>query len=505
MATHLCPPTAIGWKARASHPSKPCRATSALAGCAYSAAGQAASALHSLAVLQVFQAKMLASEEAGLDAASLRDLRSMTDLALRATKATAQAIGRSMSSLVVLECHLWLTLTEMKEADKVPFLDAPVSSNSLSGPAVEGFAERFTEAQKSSHAMRHFLPKRASSAASSRPKPVPTQQPAKPKPATPEPLPPKGRQDRGRSRSARCYPKRQGPGLRSPWIRRLRSPPDQPGRKRRGQSLAIAGPPRKQPLMCLLSPRSALGAEKSVFFGSPRAHSSARASDKIKHMLFQKESKYPLLPTISVLPLCSQSLEPIQPLATRAEACQAIPGVSEWIMATIRRGYSLQFARRPPRFSGVVTTTVRSEDAQVLRAEVMNLLVKGAIEVVTPAQSESGFYSCYFLVPKNKKFVQDDHIETDPLANTPWGLVHVAGSERRILSHPGSPPSQTILEIRIRGGGISIQGPPVWAVPGSHALLRDVWMRLSPLCDRWEFASSTTSTTGSFWPSQRQF
>jgi hypothetical protein len=56
-----------------------------------------------MAVLQVFQAKMLASEEAGLDAASLRDLRSATDLALHATKATAQVIGWSMSSLVVLE------------------------------------------------------------------------------------------------------------------------------------------------------------------------------------------------------------------------------------------------------------------------------------------------------------------------------------------------------------------------------------------------------------------
>jgi hypothetical protein len=29
----------------------------------------------------------------------------------------------------------------------------------------------------------------------------------------------------------------------------------------------------------------------------------------------------------------------------------------------------------------------------------MNLLVKGAIEIVPPAQSESGFYSRYFLVP----------------------------------------------------------------------------------------------------------
>ncbi len=49
----------------------------------------------------------------------------------------------------------------------------------------------------------------------------------------------------------------------------------------------------------------------------------------------------------------------------------------------------------------------------------------------------------------------------------PRGLVHVAGSERCVLSHPGSLPSQAILEIHIRRGGISIQGPAVWSVPGS--------------------------------------
>ncbi len=181
VAAHLCPPTAIGWKA--SHLSKPCRATSALAGRAYSAAGQLASALHSMAVLQVFQAKILANEEAGLDTASLKNLRSTTDLALRATKANTQAVGRAMSSLIVLECHLWLTMTEMKEADKVPFFDAQVLSGNLFGPAVEGFAECFTEAQKSSQAMQHFLPKcTSSSSASSRPIPA-----AKPTPTTPEP------------------------------------------------------------------------------------------------------------------------------------------------------------------------------------------------------------------------------------------------------------------------------------------------------------------------------
>ncbi len=102
----------------------------------------------------------------------------------------------------------------MKEADKIPFLDAPILSGSLFGPAVEGFTERFTEAQKSSQAMRHILPKRtSSSSASSHPKSALTQQTAKPAPTTPEPQPPEERRDRGRSRSARCYnfPRCQGP------------------------------------------------------------------------------------------------------------------------------------------------------------------------------------------------------------------------------------------------------------------------------------------------------
>ncbi|KAL0147865.1 hypothetical protein M9458_056824 [Cirrhinus mrigala] len=143
VAAHLCPPTAIGWKAKASHPSKPCRTTSALAGRAYTAT------LHG---------NSPSSDKSALDPATMTELRSATDLALRATKATAQAIGRSMASLVVLERHLWLTLTEIKDADKVPFLDAPISPTGLFGPSVEGFAERFSAAQKTSQAMQHFLP-----------------------------------------------------------------------------------------------------------------------------------------------------------------------------------------------------------------------------------------------------------------------------------------------------------------------------------------------------------
>ncbi len=62
--------------------------------------------------------------------------------------------------------------------------------------------------------------------------------------------------------------------------------------------------------------------------------------------------------------------------------------------------------------------------------------------------------------------VQDDHAEADPLADSHRGLVLFSGSERRILSHPDSPPSQTILEIRLRGSGLPVHGPTLWAVSG---------------------------------------
>ncbi len=81
---------------------------------------------------------------------------------------------------MVFERHVWLNLTETKDADKVPFVDSLVSPTGLFGPAVEGFTERFTATQKSSQAMQHFLPKHSSSAAAfSRNKMAPTQQPAK--------------------------------------------------------------------------------------------------------------------------------------------------------------------------------------------------------------------------------------------------------------------------------------------------------------------------------------
>ncbi len=211
---------------------------------------------------------------------------------------------------------------------------------------------------------------------------------------------------------------------------------------------------------------------------------TATIADKIKSIHFQKESKNLFLPTISILPLCSQSAQLFQTLAMRAEAWQAILGVLTLVMTKVRRGYTLQFARRPPRFRGVLATTVRSENAQVLHAELMNLLEKGAIEIVPPAQSESGFCSHYFLVPKKDgglRPILDLRFLSYALMKRLFRMITLKQTLPQIC--PGdwfmsldlkdayfhiqvAPVTDNSWDSHSKGG-ISIQGPAVWIIPGS--------------------------------------
>lgn len=116
VAAHLCPSTSLKVKLSVVHPNKPYRTITSVVGKAYTAPGQAASALHSMSVLQVFQAKMLKHLEKNVPNLEIfRELRNSTDLALRATKMTGQSIGCTMGSLVVLNRHLWLTLMDVKD------------------------------------------------------------------------------------------------------------------------------------------------------------------------------------------------------------------------------------------------------------------------------------------------------------------------------------------------------------------------------------------------------
>ncbi len=123
-----------------SLPYKPLQDTSRLNGRVYAAAGQAVASLHTMAVLQAYQADLLKDLDngQGLSPDEVAELRRTTDLALRATKQAATAMGRSMAAMVVTERHLWVNLADLEKKEKGFLLDAPISPSELFGMSVGG-------------------------------------------------------------------------------------------------------------------------------------------------------------------------------------------------------------------------------------------------------------------------------------------------------------------------------------------------------------------------------
>ncbi|KAI2655706.1 Transposon Ty3-G Gag-Pol polyprotein [Labeo rohita] len=422
IAMHLCPQNAASWRGRPRLPSRACKFSSALVAKAYAASGQAASALHAMAILQVYQAKVLKNLHEGVpDPELLHELRSATDYALRATKVTAQALGRAMSTMVVQERHLWLNLAEMRDAEKARFLDAPISQAGLFGETVEEFAQQFSTVKQQTEAIKHILPRRAASAGPAQPK----QQP-----------PPAPRRGRPPTRAAQA-PQPAGP-VASPAqrssTRRKVAPPARPqatknphGQPREGGSSDLSG--------------SALDEGTSAGFGFHPAvcrtadgHHMTVAQHLCSRLLWKQRARPDDLPsrvdhlhssygsdsldkTASVvrgfLPpathcfssdgtptLGTPNVTPLRPLAENFSDWLNLPNPSRWLLRTIRLGYAIQFARRPPKFRGVLTTSVQGSNTAVLRAEIAVLLAKDAIETVPSAEMKKGFYSPYFIVPK---------------------------------------------------------------------------------------------------------
>ncbi len=99
-------------------------------------------------------------------------------------------------------------------------------------------------------------------------------------------------------------------------------------------------------------------------------------------------------------PTTGTSVAPLVPLARSLGAWLVLPSPSRWLLRTIRLGYAIQFARRPPKFRGIRFTSVKPADAPVLRAEIAVLPAKDAIEPVPPADMRSGLFSPDFIVPK---------------------------------------------------------------------------------------------------------
>ncbi len=380
----------------------------------------------------------------------MQELRTATDFALRATKITARSLGKAMSTMVVQEHHLWLNLAEMKDVDKARFLDAPISQGGLFGDTVEGFAQQFSAVQQQTEAIQHILPRRdAPSTAAPGARPQSARRRGRP-PASSRAAPPQAesthRPVRRASRRRAAPPASQpGPKLsrkstKRPWrgqpgdvgvcsfsgdgensaapspgggpggessvsfcfcsatFSKKEQFPFPPGSQVHGTTVCDTLPPHSRP-------RPILPVAKRVRFGDdipPNAPLASPVRDPGSSVRMPQNAppSVPSTPTPFRCTTTGTSIVPLEPLAQRLEAWLTLPSLSRWLTRSIRLGYAIQFARRPPKFNGVLETSVAVRNAPVLREEIAVLLAKDAIEPVPPAEMRQGFYSPYFIVPK---------------------------------------------------------------------------------------------------------
>ncbi len=66
-----------------------------------------------------------------------------------------------MAALVAAERHLWLTLSDMKDKDRVFLMDAPLAPSGLFGDAINSVVDRYQEARKQAAAFQRFRPRRS--------------------------------------------------------------------------------------------------------------------------------------------------------------------------------------------------------------------------------------------------------------------------------------------------------------------------------------------------------
>ncbi len=362
-----------------------------------------------------------------------------------------------MAASVAAERHLWLNLTEIPEKEKVFLMDAPISQSGLFGEAVSAVVDKFRSAKTQSAALKQFMPRRARdystpSSSVSREKPLPRREPPSGGAQATRPSPTTVWGARGRSSSHQQPSKRVN--LKRPNKPAASANPGcswPPGRNEE-RRFTVTG--RGQTAEAFLPAPNALSSLKSVtatlrglvcrssspsFLGdafvfpplqlvhSPPANrmlgdtavSLLQCTEPVPathqpstslSIIPSKDAegspsrwRVPLLPDLLDTPsqVCLPLHDTLIPLSHFLHEWECLPGVSLWVLRTIRTGYTLQFGKNPPRFDGVQLTVVNSASkASVLQQELSSLLQKGAIEEVPQSEVERGFFSRYFLVPK---------------------------------------------------------------------------------------------------------
>ncbi len=409
LAGYLAPGAASSLKAPVL-PTKPLRGSSALLGKGYAVAGQVGACLHTMAVLLAYQADLLKELDEGeqISSSDVGELRRTADLALRATKETARAIGRSMAAMVAAERHLWLTLSDMKEKDRVVLMDAPLAPSGLFGDAVNSVVDRFQEASKQAAAFQRFLPRRSIAlGAAGR---------EQPRPCTSSSY----REIQRQSVAARTPPQRDRARQRSRKSRLSETKPDlrvvlqsrRPSMKRfwRLRRTVEGGPCWGRAGCTALH-----GVHLSSAPSGDRSANPARAPGRsslprvpLSVLSARKRSRAESLATPSGISRAATSVASCRSSVSghRSGSSKHTRGQSRETGSLSRLFSSVETTAKcislapPPPFKGLCLTSTNPEQALVLEQEVSSLLRKEAIEVVPPLDRESGFYSRYFVVPK---------------------------------------------------------------------------------------------------------
>ncbi len=191
----------------------------------------------------------------------------------------------------------------------------------------------------------------------------------------------------------------------------------------------------------------------------------------------------PLLPFAAPPQVCRLYRQ--EPLEQRLEAWLMLSSLSRWLTRTIRLGYAIQFARRPPKFNGVLETSVAVRNAPVLHEEIAVLLAKDAIKPVPPAEMRQGFYSPYFIVPKKGgglRPILDLRVLNRALHKLPlkmlahrcmikciqpqdwFAAIDLKDTYFHVSILPRHRPFSTVC---VRRTGVAVQGPPLRALPVS--------------------------------------
>ncbi len=558
VAVHLCPRNAATWRNRPRLPSKACKLTAALAAKAYSAAGQAASALHAMAILQVHQAKALKQvHEGSTDPGLMQELRTATDFALRATKVTARSLGKAMSTMVVQERHLWLNLQRWRTSTRHAFSTPPspregcsATPSRASPSSSRRYSSRPRRSSTSCPGVMHHPPlppgpglslpvavgallrppeplrprpnrhigRCVEPLAGERRPPRPSQAPSRPGSRRSGPdagnpellefalsqetartaplLPPvEGREENLLFRFVSVPPLVQGPAV--PTFSKKEQFPFPPGSQVHGTTVCDALPPHSRP-------RPILPVAKRVRFGDdipPHAPLASPVRDPGSSVRMPQNAppSVPSTPTPFRCTTTGTSIVPLEPLAQRLEAWLTLPSLSRWLTRTIRLGYAIQFARRPPKFNAVLETSVAVRNASVLRALMTAHVPRrmairliwsrfGEAQVDLFASTESSHCQLYFS-----------------LTEGPLGTDALAHSWHRALRKYAFPPvsllAQTLCKLREDEEQVPLVAPH-WPSHWPHPGIRAPFSSPVLFPGRWTLVESSKHPWQSDWAEQ---